>query len=68
MLQSDFAFMISPPIFERFVLPDLEITCNHLDGENQILHLDMLLAIENLSSIQWIPGNGAPPPEEWLLS
>ena len=53
MLQSDFAYMISPPMFERFVLPDLETICNqldhgfyHLDGKGQIPHLDMMLAIE----------------------
>lgn len=73
MLQSDFAYMISPPMFERFVLPDLETICNqldyafyHLDGKGQIPHLDMLLSIQNLKGIQWIPGDGAPPPEEWL--
>ncbi len=73
MLQSDFAYMISPPMFERFVLPDLETICNHLDygfyhldGKNQIPHLDMMLGIENLHGIQWIPGDGAPPPEKWL--
>jgi 5-methyltetrahydrofolate--homocysteine methyltransferase len=73
MLQSDFAYMISPPMFERFVLPDLEKICNHLDygfyhldGKGQIPHLDMMLAIENLRGIQWIPGDGAPPPEKWL--
>ena len=73
MLQSDFAYMISPPMFERFVLPDLETICNHLDygfyhldGKNQIPHLDMLLGIENLYGIQWVPGDGAPPHEEWL--
>jgi hypothetical protein len=73
MLQSDFAYMISPPMFERFVLPDLETICNHLDygfyhldGKGQIPHLDMMLAIENLRGIQWISGDGAPPPEQWL--
>jgi hypothetical protein len=73
MLQSDFAYMISPPMFERFVLPDLETICNHLDhgfyhldGKGQIPHLDMMLAIENLRGIQWIPGDGAPPPDQWL--
>ena len=73
MLQSDFAYMISPPMFERFVLPDLETICNHLDygfyhldGKGQIPHLDMLLSIKNLKGIQWIPGDGAPPPEDWL--
>ena len=73
MLQSDFSYMISPAMFERFVLPDLEMICDHLDysfyhldGKGQIPHLDMLLAIEHLDGIQWIPGDGAPPSEEWL--
>jgi hypothetical protein len=73
MLQSDFCYMISPAMFERFVLPDLEACCNHLDygfyhldGKGQIPHLEMMLAIENLRGIQWIPGDGAPPPERWL--
>lgn len=73
MLQSDFCYMISPEMFERFVLPDLEACCNHLDyafyhldGKGQIPHLDRLLAIENLRGIQWIPGDGAPPPDKWL--
>ncbi len=73
MLQSDFAYMISPKMFERFVLPDLETCCArleygfyHLDGKGQIRHLDMLLSLKRLRGIQWIPGDGAPPPEEWL--
>lgn len=72
MLQSDFAYMISPEMFERFVMPDLVTCCNaiehamyHLDGKGQIAHLDMLLSIENLRGIQWVPGDGAPPPHEW---
>jgi hypothetical protein len=32
----------------------------------QIRHLDMLLSLERLRGIQWIPGDGQPPPEEWL--
>jgi 5-methyltetrahydrofolate--homocysteine methyltransferase len=73
MLQSDFAYMISPAMFERFVMPDLEACCAHLDhgfyhldGKGQIPHLDMLLGIERLRGIQWIPGDGAPPPQDWL--
>jgi 5-methyltetrahydrofolate--homocysteine methyltransferase len=73
MLQSDFAYMISPRMFERFVLPDLAACCEaldyafyHLDGKGQIIHLDMLLSLERLRGIQWIPGDGQPPPEEWL--
>ncbi len=73
MLQSDFSYMISPRMFERFVLPDLAACCDaldhamyHLDGKGQIRHLDILLSLRNLHGIQWIPGDGAPPPEEWL--
>jgi hypothetical protein len=73
MLQSDFSYMISPDMFERFVLPDLLACCEHLehgfyhlDGKGQIPHLDHLLAIPRLRGIQWIPGDGQPPPHAWL--
>lgn len=73
MLQSDLCIMISPEMFERFVMPDIIACCEkldypfyHLDGEGQIRHLDQLLSLERLRGIQWIPGAGAPPPEEWL--
>ncbi len=73
MLQSDFSYMISPRMFERFALPDLAACCDaldhgfyHLDGKGQIKHLDMLLSLERLHGIQWIPGDGRPPPEGWL--
>ncbi len=73
MLQSDFAYMISPAMFKRFVLPDLEECCRalsypfyHLDGKGQIRHLEHLLSLEKLRGIQWIPGDGAPPANEWL--
>ena len=73
MLQSDFAYMISPRLFKRFVMPDLQACCEaldypfyHLDGEGEIRHLDQLLTIEKLRGIQWIPGAGAAPPEEWM--
>ena len=73
MLQSDFCYMISPAMFERFVLPDLTACCDHLthgfyhlDGKGEIPHLDMLLSIKRLRGIQWIPGDGQPPPDEWL--
>ncbi len=73
MLQSDFSYMISPAMFERFVMPDLVACCDHLDhgfyhldGKGEIPHLDMLLSIDRLRGIQWIPGDGAPPPQDWL--
>jgi len=73
MLQSDISYMLSPRMFARFTLPDIEACCAaldhpfyHLDGAGQISHLDRLLAVERLAGIQWVPGAGAPPPDEWL--
>ncbi len=73
MLQSDFSYMISPKMFERFVLPDLEACCAameyafyHMDGKGQLIHVDALLSIPRLRGIQWVPGFGKPPCEEWL--
>jgi len=72
MLQCDFSYMISPRMFKRFVMPDLEACCDkldyafyHLDGKGEIPHLDQLLALDRLRGIQWVPGAGAPDPEEW---
>ena len=73
MLQCDFSAMISKKMFQEFVIPDLEACCDHidfpfyhLDGPGAIRHLDSLLKIEKLKGIQWIPGAGAPPAEEWI--
>jgi hypothetical protein len=73
MLQCDFSYMISPIMFERFVVPDLVTCCDyldhgfyHLDGKGEIPHLDHLLSIARLRGIQWVPGDGAPPPQAWL--
>ncbi len=73
MLQSDVSAMISPKMFEQFVMPDLAACCEaldhafyHLDGPGAARHLDLLLTLSRLRGIQWVPGDGAPPPEEWL--
>ncbi|MBI5725757.1 MAG: hypothetical protein HZA50_17490 [Planctomycetes bacterium] len=72
MLQSDFCYMISPQMFERFVLPDLTECCDrmdhgfyHLDGKGQLPHLDMILSIKSLRGVQWIPGAGLPEAGDW---
>lgn len=72
MLQSDFSYMISPAMFDRYVLPDLCALCDHLDygfyhldGPGELPHLPSLLSIQRLRGIQWVHGDGAPPHEEW---
>jgi len=72
MTQCDLSYMISPAMFERFVLPDLAACCEamehcfyHLDGPGQIPHVDLLLSLQKLRGIQWIPGDGNPPAEDW---
>ncbi len=73
ILQCDFAYMISPEMFDDFVAPELTATCKridhtiyHLDGVGQLPHLDTLLAIDELDGIQWVPGTGQPYGLEWL--
>lgn len=74
-IQCDFSAMISPKMFERFVAPYLkEQACRlghtiyHLDGPGEIPHVDMLLDIEEIDGIQWVPGAGNPDviSEAWL--
>lgn len=72
LLQSDFSYMISPAMFARYAMPDLTTCCDrldyafyHLDGKGQLPHLDMLLSLERLRGIQWVPGDGQPQAERW---
>lgn len=72
MLQCDFAYMIGPDMFDRFVLPELREACRkldhpffHLDGPGMLPHLDSLLRIPELKGIQWVPGAGAPDITQW---
>jgi len=67
-VQCDFSAMISPGMFEEFVLPHLVDECRnleqsiyHLDGPGQLVHLEILLDIPELDGIQWVPGEGNPP-------
>lgn len=71
-VQCDFAHMLSPKMFEDFVLPSLIKQCRyldnsiyHLDGKGQIAHLDILLNIEELDGIQWsVPVVPVDPPHD----
>ncbi len=67
MLQCDFSYMISPEMFERFVMPDLAACCAHLDhsffhqdGPGELVHTDLLISLKDLDGIQWQPGAGHP--------
>lgn len=64
-MQCDLCVMISPEMFNRFVMPELEELCSfldypvyHFDGQEQIRHLDSLLSLKNLRAIQWTPVAG----------
>jgi hypothetical protein len=72
-IQCDFCYMISAEHFRRFALPwlEYEMSCldhavYHMDGPGQIRHLDDLLALPNLHTIQWVPGAGQPTAPAWL--
>ncbi|MCL2603514.1 MAG: hypothetical protein FWD90_03455 [Defluviitaleaceae bacterium] len=61
-IQCDMSVMLSPKQFERFVLPSLDRvsaaigqTIYHLDGPEEIRHLDMLLSLKYVNAIQWVP-------------
>ena len=66
-LQSDACAMISPEMFDEFVVPSLTKQCEwldhsmyHLDGTQAVVHLDALLKIEALDAIEWTPQAGKP--------
>ncbi len=63
--QCDFCYMIGPDDFDEFVLPTLkrqfvftDDSIYHLDGKGELVHLDKILACDNLKGVQWVPGDG----------
>lgn len=70
---NDFAYMIAPEQFREFFLSGIQQECDHmqanlyhLDGIGNLLHLDALLEIKSLNTIQWVPGDGQLRPPAWL--
>ena len=62
-LQCDFSAMLSPAMFRRFVLPEIERQAAiydyalwHLDGEQEIVHLDDICSVPRIRAIQWVDG------------
>ncbi len=71
--QIDFIVLIGPAMFREFLLGELndagngaDHVCYHLDGPDEIKHLDDLLAMDNLQAIQWVCGAGNEPQTRWL--
>ena len=74
-IQCDFAAMLSPKWFRRFVLPDIvtqaehmDYAIYHLDGPEQLKYVDDLIAEPSITGIQWVPGIGelAMESEKWF--
>jgi 5-methyltetrahydrofolate--homocysteine methyltransferase len=70
--QCDFSCMISPALFEEFVVPGLTHEFSfmnggeyHFDGPDAIRHLEGLVKIPGLDVIQWVPGAGAASKKDW---
>lgn len=66
-MQCDLSVMISPEMFGKFIMPELEELTSfldypvyHFDGQEQIRHLDHLLSLDKLKAIQWTPVVGQP--------
>jgi len=66
-MQCDFSAMISPAMYERFAVPELiktgrrlDYAVYHLDGMEQVRHLDLILAVDEIDAIQWTPVAGQP--------
>ncbi len=61
--QCDMSAMISPEMFQDFVVPELtdiyrhlDYGIYHLDGPDEIRHVELLCGIPELDLIQWVPG------------
>jgi len=66
-LQCDLSVMISPALFDEIIMYELETQARwldfslyHLDGQQQVRHLDSILSIKELDAIQWTNVAGQP--------
>jgi len=64
-VQCDFAALMPPRMFDRWVMPCLEAetafldhSIYHLDGPDALPHVPSLLSLPHLHGIQWVPGTG----------
>ena len=68
-IQNDFAYMLSPRMFEEIFLPSIKIQSEyldhavyHVDGIGNFSHIDVLMQIPAIQAIQILPGEGKPSP------
>jgi hypothetical protein len=72
-LQCDCSVMMSPDMFEEFLMYELqaqtdflEYSLYHFDGEQQIRHLPHLLSVKGIAAIQWTNVAGQPPASHYI--
>jgi len=72
-MQCDLSAMISPAAYNRFIMPELNAQSEwmdyplyHLDGIEQIRHLDAILSLDKLKVIQWTCVEGQPSPLQYI--
>lgn len=73
IFQDDFAYMISPEMFEEFALDDIQKLSGefsnilyHLDGIGNLKHLDTLIEHTDIKAYQWVYGAGQPSAQHWI--
>ncbi len=72
-IQCDFAALIGPEQFRRWVRPALEEEAAflgrcvyHYDGPDALVHFEEVCSIPGIHCIQWVPGSGQKPFIEWM--
>lgn len=65
--QSDISCMLSPAMFDEFIVPELDVIGRefrnvwyHLDGQNAFQHLPRLLSLPYIKVVQFVPQSGTP--------
>jgi len=64
--------MVGPDMFDEFLRDYVELEAAtsdcciyHLDGSGAIQHLESICAAPSLNTIQWVPGAGGKPMNQW---
>ena len=72
VIQNDFCCMVGPEMFDEFFKEYVEKEAAyldgciyHLDGPGAIPHLESICAAKHLHTIQWVPGAGEKPMNQW---